>query len=461
MRPVLATAACLLLTAVWACTGAGHETVRPPVDLPAAGTVHERIVCKADSSLTYALYIPASAGKSSENTVAILLDPHAAGSLPVKLYKDLAERFSWVLIGSNDSKNGLSSDVAGHIVSALATDAGNLFGADSSRLYLVGFSGGARVATTAALYLIPVKGVVACGAGFGTAGEPPRHRFDFFGLAGRADFNMNELLALRQPLAQAGFRSMIVTFPGKHAWPPPGEIQEAIRWHTFNAFRAGEKPKNQSLILEADSSLRKKAALLESHNNYIAASEVCRLAISDLEGLAETGSYNEQLKRLEGSAGYKAQADAAFRRSTAEESEKQELVAALQTENVSWWKEKVRRYAQHPKGADPEDTLKNARVLSFLSLYCYMSATKALNSGDGAVAAKFVGIYTIVDPENPEPEYMKAVLLARDGKNEQAVTSLKSAVKKGFRDRTRTESQPEFRNLQASAGWNDLLKSMQ
>lgn len=462
MRPVLTTAfASLVLTAAWACSDPDREAAKQSVTLPAAGILHQRVVCQTDTTLNYSLYIPASAGKGTARPVVIFLDPHAAGSLPVNLYKDLAEHYGWILVGSNNSKNGLSSEVAGHIVSSLAADARRLFGADSNRLYLAGFSGGARIATTAALYIEPVKGVIACGAGFGTAGEPPRHRFDFFGLAGRADFNMNEMVALRQPLTQAGFRSMIVTFPGKHAWPPAKEMQEAFRWHTFNAIREGKLPENPSLVAGSDSLFRQKVATLESQHDYLAAAEVCNLAISDLQSLAATGFFTEQLQRLERSAGYKAQSDAAFARSTAEESEKQELVSALQTKNSTWWKEKVRSYAEHQQGANPEDTLKNERVLSFLSLYCYMNANKALNSREDDAAAKFIGIYAIVDPENPEPDYMNAVLLARNGKNKPAVAALESAVKKGFRDKTRTEAQPEFQNLKALSGWNDLLISMQ
>ncbi len=49
------------------------------------------------------LYIPSN---NKTNAVIYFFDPHGDGSLPVKKYKDLADKYQYVLIGSNNSKNG-------------------------------------------------------------------------------------------------------------------------------------------------------------------------------------------------------------------------------------------------------------------------------------------------------------------------------------------------------------------
>jgi hypothetical protein len=55
---------------------------------------------------------------------------------------------------------------------------------------------------------------------------------------------------------------------------------------------------------------------------------------------------------------------------------------------------------------------------------------------------------------------MRAVLLARRSDNEAALTQLSMSVSKGFTDKARLNAQPEFRQLNSSTSWDDLMKSI-
>ena len=69
------------------------------------------------------------------------------------------------------------------------------FSIDDQRVYLTGFSGGARVAISVAFWLKDlVAGVIACGAGFPTdvPTSSPRS-FVLFAVAGTEDFNNPEV----------------------------------------------------------------------------------------------------------------------------------------------------------------------------------------------------------------------------------------------------------------------------
>jgi hypothetical protein len=109
---------------------------------------------------------------------------------------------------------------------------------------------------------------------------------------------------------------------------------------------------------------------------------------------------------------------------------------------------------------NPEDTLKDRRLMAFLSLFCYMNANAAVQKHDENAAVKIVAIYEMADPENPEPNYMRAVLFAHRSQNDAAIAQLKIAVSKGFTDKKRLTGQQEFQSLNNSQGWNDLMKTI-
>ena len=69
-------------------------------------------------------------------------DAHARGSLPVRTYKDLAEKYGFVLIGSNISKNGTEWQVTNDGVKVLMEDTRSRINIDPKRIYTSGFSGG-------------------------------------------------------------------------------------------------------------------------------------------------------------------------------------------------------------------------------------------------------------------------------------------------------------------------------
>src|SRR5205085_1091253 len=78
-------------------------------------------------------------------------DPFARGKTAVEVYKLAAEKYGYIVAASNNSKNG---PVAEQLAAAQAVwlDTHRRFAIDKDRVYTTGLSGGARVATSFALY---------------------------------------------------------------------------------------------------------------------------------------------------------------------------------------------------------------------------------------------------------------------------------------------------------------------
>ncbi len=395
--------------------------------------------------------------------VIIAFDPHGDGALPLTKYKSLAEKYGFIMAGSNDSKNGLPQEEIRTIVGALMLEIRSKYPVDSNRVYLMGFSGGARVAAMAALCQVRVNGVIGCGAGFAGGDQPVLYKFDYFGIAGTADFNMNELLQLREPLSQAGFRQYITTFSGIHEWPPAPVMEEGFQWITLNAMKDGTMKKDDAFISGVMKSIEARMNEYMRKNQFIASADACREAISFSDGLTGSDLFKEKLQYLEKLPGYLDQVASQRKAMEQEQLEKKELAEALQAKDLPWWKSWITRHSSpgnNKEKINPEDTLKNRRLLSFLSLYCYMNANAAISQQNEPAAIRIVAIYEMADPANPEPYYMRAILLARRSENEAAISQLKISVAKGFADKHRLTGQPEFRPMNAAPAWTDLLKSI-
>ena len=74
-------------------------------DLP-AGEIIDRVTCAADPSQSYALFVPADYTPSRTWPVIFAFDPGGRGRTPVERYQAAAERYGYIVVGSNNSRNG-------------------------------------------------------------------------------------------------------------------------------------------------------------------------------------------------------------------------------------------------------------------------------------------------------------------------------------------------------------------
>ncbi|MEI6683654.1 MAG: hypothetical protein WCO44_13540 [Bacteroidota bacterium] len=465
-----------LLCVVVACSQGGNKKAAGTIVLPRAGVIHEAIEGFTGKEISYALYIPVinltssaagtvrksgSGPSCSHMPVMVLFDPHGSGVLPVRKYKELADRYGFILIGSNNSKNGLSTAAIRDILGPVFREIITIYPIDTNRIYMAGFSGGSRVASTAALMTHLVKGVIGCGAGLPGDTDPAGFRADFFGIVGTADFNMNEMLQLEEPMTRAGIRHFITTFPGPHAWPPVDIMEEGFQWITLNAMRDGRIPADKDLIGKIMDGFGKRVEDAVKENQLIAAAVLCREATAFAGGLASSDHFVSRLAEIEQFAAYKQQLSYRTALLKTEAAEQQVLGKSVSTMDLAWWKNRISLMdSRHMKGKNPEDTLMNARLKAFLSLVCYSYANGAIIQQRYREAEKFVALYETADPPNPEANYMQAILLANSGDAAAAMSQLKTAISKGFTEKQRLLQQPELQPLKSSPSWNEMLNAM-
>jgi len=404
MKKTLGSALWIVILAIMLGCGAGNTKTKgnvisgPPAE---KGKIMPSVSCLKDFNITYALYLPKTYTPALKFPAIIAFDPHGSGILPLQKYKDLADKYGYILIGSNDSKNGQDMNTSGAIIDALFGETSGRYTIDSTRIYVMGFSGGARIASMIGLYEGGVAGVIGCGAGFMSTNQPARFKPDYISFAGNADFNMNELIELDKQLDKDNFTHASVIFNGKHDWPPVEVMEEAFLWTEFCSMRKEMVMKNNAMVghfVEQQKDIithdKESGDFLAQHNHLVN-------LIRFVEGLVPTEAYKKELANLEASPPYKAAEKQLQQLMGKEMREQKSLNDNFFAKDIDWWKRKIANYEQRiTTGKDSSDVRMCKRLKSYLSLLSYMSYTRVLSSNDTIAAKHAMDIYQIVDPEN-------------------------------------------------------------
>lgn len=317
------------------------------------GKVYENVKCREFPGFFYAIYLPSLYRPGDSLPVFLAFDPGASGIKPVNLYKNIAEKYGFILIGSNNSRNGQDTRQTEQVLVALLAELDHRYSTHPDRIYCTGFSGGSRVSSLIAFFSGGIRGVIGCGAGMPSVSAPIRYKPDYYGIVGDQDFNFTEMVDLAAQLSHQNLRSTVHIFHGPHAWPPPDDFEAAVRWHWFNAMHDGMIPQDPLLMAETEKEVEQNLALLSA------------VDLNELEGEKEKQTFYTE---------------------------------AMQGKTLSWW-QKEKWKLDHP--AKPADTLVNKRLISYLGIMAFTFSNQALASKDKERLVRMIGIYEMVDPENP------------------------------------------------------------
>ena len=128
-RLALLAASCLVLVAV-PCSSQGNGRSQEP----APGQIAENVVCRGDTSQRYAVFLPSGYSRDRAWPILYAFDARARGLLPVQRFQDAAERYGYIVVGSNNSRNGPVA-LANDALRAMLADTTSRFAIDPNRVY--------------------------------------------------------------------------------------------------------------------------------------------------------------------------------------------------------------------------------------------------------------------------------------------------------------------------------------
>lgn len=427
----------------------------------AKGKVIEKVICKNDTSQSYALYLPPYYTKSKKWPIIYVFDAHARGKMSVKLFKEPAEKYGYIIACSNNSKNGLSWQEINNIIENLFNDTQQRFCIDKTRIYTSGFSGGARIASYIAISKGGINSVIACSAGFPRLNKPIQNEFSFIGITGNEDLNYLEMKNLDKILDKSMIRHQLLIFRGKHSLPPRKTISEAVVWLEVNAMKDKLIPVNDVIIKNIIQNNEKNLKELQAKGKQIKKYYIYKKLINYLDGLYDVSKYKTKLKTLEQSDKFKKALEYQNKIERKESDLQKTYSDAFSSKDIYWWRKEIYNLNKKIKiDRNREEVLSSKRLIHFLSLLAYMNSNYALKTNQLEKAEKFIEIYKKVDPENPEHSYLSACLNARENRFNRALSELESAANLGFNDITRLKNNNLFNSLKNTKKYNEIIQKI-
>ena len=428
-------------------------TLRAAPELP-KGEVLAQVACTSDANQTYALYVPRSFDPAKKIPVLFCFDPGARGRVPVERFKEAAEKFGWVVAGSNNSRNG-PWDANATAIKAMVGDVTRHLPIDAKRIYVAGLSGGARVACQIALGGL-AQGVIACSAGFPASETPRKVGFAFFGTAGQTDFNHRELRRVDRELQDRKAVHRVVIFDGGHEWLPPALAVDALAWLELHAMRTGLRPADPAWIEEQWASRTAAVPAAPAVETWRALQAV----VVDFKGLAATETLERRARELAGSREVRDTLKAKRSADAKEESLIEELLAAAYEGTPSMVEKTIVDLQSKAKGTDAAARMMATRVIQAVASNCSEAAREAQRVNDHERAASLLELATRLRPERTRAYLDLARARALQGDKKATLAALERAAAAGFRDAPALEREKAFDRWRNDAAFKAVLEKL-
>jgi dienelactone hydrolase len=437
-------------------------------ELPPPGQVGT-VICASDPTESYALYLPSAYTTAKRWPIIYLFDPAGRGQRPVDLYNEIGERYGFILAGSNNSRNFSSDQSKG--VNAIWEDTHARLSLDGHRSYASGFSGGARVAGAMALSSQgQVAGVIAHGAGYPSSKAGSKDDLPYFFAVGNEDFNWPEVINIRREREAQGSPYRVRVYPGKHQWAPAAVMEEAVLYMNLKAMQTRNLASNAGSIDRAYEKLKVDAAEAENRKDLIAEFSVDRALVSDFTGLRDVKEFAPKLASIQQSPALKAALKEEQEQISEQSRLEQEImpkIAAL-ADNSAPDTTSLRIEVRQQLGALMEQARHNKnetkRLIAGRAFGGIFVGT--MEDGQQQLAARhFEKAEAYFDlmrqvTDDPWPMLLLAETHAAAGNRRLAVKDLHEAVRRGVKDRTVIENDPQLQILRGEPDFQKLLEEL-
>jgi predicted esterase len=435
------------------------------------GQIIEKVTCAADATQSYALYLPSNYTAERKWPILYAFDPGARGKQPVERFKEAAEKYGWILAGSNNSRNGPMSRSmdAGK---AIWKDTHERFAIDEQQTYVTGLSGGARVAIfLAGACRDCVAGVIACAAGFPPEIKPSQAiQFVLFSTAGSDDFNLPELKELNEALTKSGVNNHFEVFSGRHEWPPVPVTEKAIEWMELQAIKTGARQRDETLIDQLWQKHLQQAKSAESTAKFYEAYQAYAGLVDTFKGLRDIAEVTRRTNELRSTREVKqALSDEKHEIARQRELERQINDLVYQRERgsedaaagprLAALLQELRKSAKAE--ADTSERRAARRVIEGQFILFFEQGRDLVQQQkryDEAVKKLIVA--TELNPDRASVFVMLASAYAFQGDKKKALQTLKTAVDKGLSDRSTITDNHAFDSLHNEPLYLQLLNKI-
>jgi len=416
---------------------------------------------------SFSLYLPNNYKPSELFPVVFIFEPGGRGKTGIYPFIKASEEYGYVLICSNNSKNGpynKNYEIANRLFNSVFSN----FYINEKRIYTSGFSGGSRLASSIAILTGQIQGVIACGAGFESKESvvAKQQNFSYAGLVGNRDMNYIEMRNTRDFLNKFKVSNELFVFDIKHQWPAQEQILNAFDWLELEAYKKNILLKNNKKINTIYHKIYKEAKQYKQENKLILSADAYKRIIRNFSRYYNLDSIKKEIKTLTNSKAYKT--------------EKKELEISFAKENTlttlfidqftidferskmnkKWWSSKINKIHKELETANSAEKKMYKRLLYKIFAHAIETAgigNRIQNTNQSILCYE---ICILIYPKYPLP-YFKQVenyLVLNDEKT--ALNYLEKLIDHGFTNRNRIDNIKGIDKLKKNDRFDEIMKQL-
>lgn len=368
-----------------------------------SSAVERTDTCLSNPAHTYQVFIPAHEKSEHDLPLLVAIDPHGSGKTAVEHLKEAASTYPAVLVASNLIQNDDPEYL--RQLDELISDAKKRLPV-GNRIYLAGFSGGARMALSYALNH-PVNGVIASGA-FAGADQLAEIKSPVVGLIGMDDFNFLETVQFILNPGRLPSNAHVELTQASHQWPEKARLANVFGW--FRLSDESDKKFSNEVVAQYVKTQRSRIDSLIETNELLPAACICR-NMASVGQFEKIGAFSPELNELTNREAYKKQIDQLVESLRFELKMRQTYGQALLEQNQAWWKKEIS--ALHEKmNSEPNEITRMAykRLSGFIGIFCYTYSKQFAAKRDVPHLEQILMVYRLAEPENPDMKHFSEVL---------------------------------------------------
>lgn len=412
------------------------------------GEVVERVRSRADTTLSYALYLPSTYAADRPAPVLFAMDPRGRALLPMELARPAAERLGWIVVSSYDTRSDVEISPNARALEAMLADVQRLLSVQPGRIYLGGFSGTSREGWN---FLVRMRGHAAGLIGFGAGFPNPSITlslqveggpFAYFGGSGSLDFNYQEMRDVEAALSAAGLPRRLAFWPGEHTWPPEPVMAAAMEWMELRAVERGIARRDGAWVDSLHARHAAEARALEEAGRLSDAQERWAAVAEDFGALRDVSAARERADALARHPAVRRAHDARdralarYRRALPEIATLAGVIygtGPLPSHGELTRRLRLRKTVADTASADTSRAQYARRLLAnVLTVTAYYGPRAALERGDAERALALLRVASEIRPRDGSVCYWTARAHARAARPDDAFAALDCAAAGGL-----------------------------
>ncbi len=440
------------------------------------GEIIDKIICQDKPEQSYALYLPPDYTPEKTWPILVAFDPGAQGRNPLDHFKEAAQKYGYIVVGSNNSKNGPWLPVM-EAAMAVWADTNKRFSIDKKRVYATGFSGGSRAAAVFSKFVNhPVEGVIGIGAGLPQQLKPAQIQPSaYFGIIGIGDFNYQPMMRLDNDFDKWNVLHRFLVYDGEHNWPPQEICTRAVEWMEVLAMKEKLRPIDISLIEKIYTEELEKAQQLEEEGQVYRAVFEYEAIVLTFQEWKDTKEIEDRISHLKQSEEYRQFMNAEKAINEREDLHRQRFIQTFA--RIMKYPEAVMNLADiyselgisqlMYKIKNKKNILEHSlasRLLTELFVHSVEEGGRYYEKGNYEMAIVFYEIAAKASEHKPfrlsYVHYTLARFYALNNQKKKALKMLDRAVENGFDDIEAIENQEDLKNIKNSGEYKKIIRGL-